>query len=90
MKSLLLTGKFRRDWKRLERRGYDRARLDAIVDAIRSGEPLPISARAHKLQGEWKGFWDCHIAGDWVLIYEVTGDEVTLVRTGTHSDLFGD
>ena len=90
MKSLLLTGKFQRDWKRLERRGYDRARLDAIVDAIRGGRPLPISTRAHRLKGQWKGFWDCHIAGDWVLIYEVTGEEVTLVRTGTHSDLFGE
>ena len=40
-------------------------------------------------QGEWKGVWECHIDPDWLLIYEVTVDEVLLIRTGTHSALFG-
>lgn len=47
--------------------------------------PRPI---AHQLSGEWKGVWECHIEPDWLLIYSVTPNEVVLIRTGTHSDLF--
>lgn len=44
--------------------------------------------RPHQLKGEWKGFWECHIGPDWLLIYKPTADEILLARTGTHSDLF--
>ena len=40
------------------------------------------------LKGEWKGYWECHIASNWLLIYKLTDDEVLLARTGTHADLF--
>jgi mRNA interferase YafQ len=41
------------------------------------------------LSGEWKGFWECHIAPDWLLIYDLSdADVVALHRMGTHSDLF--
>jgi mRNA interferase YafQ len=41
------------------------------------------------LTGDWKGFRDCHVAPDWVLIYNISDEAVTLVRTGSHADLFG-
>ena len=88
MKALRFGGAFRRDLKRISKRGYDRARLDLIVDALRQGSALPASARAHPLKGEWKGYWECHIAPDWLLIYKVAVEEVALARTGTHADLF--
>jgi len=49
---------------------------------------LAASNREHPLQVEWKGYWDCHIEPDWVLLYKLTEDELRLARTGTHSDLF--
>ncbi|MEY4747735.1 MAG: hypothetical protein RLZZ416_784 [Candidatus Parcubacteria bacterium] len=88
VKKLELLGRFRKDLKRIRKRGLNRDKLDAIVTLIRSGEPLPTSARAHKLAGEWLGFWECHIGPDWLLIYDVTDSEVLLAGTGTHSDLF--
>ena len=88
MKSLRLGGAFKKDLKRIARRGYDRARLDLIVQALREGHSLPASVRPHPLKGEWKGHWECHIAPDWLLIYKLSEDEVVLARTGTHSDLF--
>jgi len=88
MKPLRLAGAFRRDLKRITRRGYRLAELDAIVTAIRRGERLPALLRAHPLNGEWGGYWECHIAPDWLLIYKVTEQEVLLARTGTHADLF--
>jgi mRNA interferase YafQ len=46
------------------------------------------ATRPHPLRGEWKGYWECHVAPDWLLIYKVSEDEVALARTGTHADLF--
>ena len=88
MKALRFGGAFRKDLKRITKRGYDRARLDSIVDALRRGNPLPVATRAHPLKGEWKDYWECHVAPDWLLIYKISSDEVVLARTGTHADLF--
>jgi mRNA interferase YafQ len=88
MKALRFAGAFRKDLKRISRRGYHLGALEAVIDRLRAGEPLPVSNRAHPLQGDWKGYWDCHIGSDWVLIYKVTKEEVLLARTGTHADLF--
>ena len=89
MKSLRLTTAFKKDLKRVSKRHYDRALLDAIVDLLRHAQPLPKSARDHQLKGEWLGCHECHIQPDWLLIYEATTTEVILTRTGTHADLFG-
>jgi mRNA interferase YafQ len=88
MKPLRLAGSFRKDLKRITRRGYRRNELDAIVDAIRRGERLAPSAKAHELKGEWRGYWECHVAPNWLLIYKVNDAEVLFARTGTHADLF--
>jgi mRNA interferase YafQ len=49
---------------------------------------LPEARRDHPLKGEWKGWRECHIQPDWLLIYRTTETEVLLARTGTHADLF--
>jgi mRNA interferase YafQ len=88
MKPLRYAGAFKKDLKRIIRRGYRFDDLETIVTAIRRGERLPASARPHPLKGEWKSYWECHVAPDWLLIYRVTDGEVLLARTGTHADLF--
>lgn len=90
MRATRLSGAFRRDLKRVARRRYDVGKLDRVAEMLRTGSPLPASYRAHPLKGEWKGYLECHVEPDWLLIYQVTDDEVLLVRTGTHSDLFGE
>jgi len=64
-------------------------KLKYIVSKLASREPLPIKNRNHALSGGYKGFWECHIEPDWLLIYRTTEINLVLVRTGTHSDLFG-
>jgi mRNA interferase YafQ len=81
--------RFRNDFKRQKRHGKDIADLIAVVELLAEDGELPAAYRAHKLAGEWKGLWECHIEPDWLLIYEVTANEVLLIRTGTHRDLFG-
>jgi mRNA interferase YafQ len=88
MRALVESTAFRKDVKRAHKRGYDVQKLEAIIKKLQRGETLPSSNRAHPLKGEWKGYWDCHIEPDWLLIYNLTADEVRLARTGTHADLF--
>ena len=89
MKDLRTATRFRRDLKRVTKRGYQRARLEAVVTLLRQSHTLPHRYRDHGLSGEWQGSRECHIAPDWLLIYELSDDEVILQRTGTHADLFG-
>ena len=79
---------FRRDVKRAQKRGKDTAKLRQVISLLVAGEPLPELYNDHPLRGNWKGYRDAHIGPDWLLIYRIVGDELHLVRTGTHADLF--
>ena len=80
--------KFLKDVKRMQKRGYDLKRLQMIVEALAADLPLPPNARPHKLVSQANDVWDVHIAPDWILLYEIDAEVLTLRRTGTHSDLF--
>ena len=82
------TKQFKKDVKRMRKRGKDLEKIKAVIDLIVAEEPLPPKNRDHKLGGNWIGRRDCHIEPDWILIYKLTEDELLLERTGTHSDLF--
>jgi len=79
---------FRKDVKLAQRRGKDMEKLREIILLPLQGQPLPSSTKDHPLQGRRKHHRDCHIEPDWILIYKIDGDDLYLVRTGTHSDLF--
>ena len=82
------SGQFRRDVRRAQRRGKDMRKLRDLILLLLVGDPLPERYRDHPLRGNWKGYRDAHIEPDWLLIYRVSGDELHLVRTGSHADLF--
>jgi mRNA interferase YafQ len=86
----VLSTKFRRDVRRLEKRGKDMGRLKAVLVILIDGTPLPAAYGDHPLKGDWKGFRDLHVESDWLLIYRVVGNELQLARTGTHADLFAE
>lgn len=88
MRRIKQLSRFRTDLKLQKRRGKDIEELIAVVELLAQDGELPAGYRPHKLSGEWKGVWECHIEPDWLLIYDVTRDEVLLIRTGTHLDLF--
>ena len=85
---LAQTKQFKKDVKRMQKRGKDLAKIKAVIDLLLAEEPLPPKNRDHQRGGNWVGRRDCHIEPDWILIYKPTGDELLLERTGTHSDLF--
>lgn len=87
---IVQTTKFRKDLKLAKKRGYDVSLLGAIVDTLAEGKALPEKNNDHMLIGNYTGCRECHITPDWLLIYEISNDELILylTRTGTHSDLF--
>ena len=87
MRTPVRSGQFRRDVKRAEKRGKNTTRLREL---LLGGEALPERYKDHPLKGDWKGYRDAHVGPHWLLIYRVVGDELHLVRTGTHADLFSE
>jgi len=79
---------FRSDLKRQKRRGKDIGELIAAVELLAEDGALPAAYGSHRLSSAWRGVWECHIEPDWLLIYSVTDEEVFLIRTGTHAELF--
>ena len=81
---------FKRDYKRIKKRGYDLRLLEDVIALLAQEQELPPAYRDHALTGDYSGCRECHIAPDWLLVYEVLQDKLLLylTRTGTHSDLF--
>lgn len=82
------SSKFRKDVKRMKKRGKDMEKLKKLLTLLINEEPLPESYHAHPLKGNWLPFWDAHIEPDWLLIYHQKNNELLLARTGTHADIF--
>lgn len=81
---------FKKDYKRVVKRGYHIPLLETVIGMLAAGETLPPTYKDHPLTGDYNGCRECHITPDWLLIYEINGGELILylTRTGTHSDLF--
>ncbi len=88
MRTPVYTRQFRKDVKRLRKRGKNLEKLKIIVRALVAEEPLDPIHREHKLLGSYVGRRECHIESDWLLIYKLEADSIIFERTGTHSDLF--
>ena len=86
---LSYTTAFGRDLKKLKKRGYDLQLMSVVIDRLQAGEPLDVKYKDHSLTGNWKGYRECHILPDWLLVYKVDDNKLILVlsRTGAHSDL---
>ena len=88
------TKEFQKDWVRLSHSGrYDMNRLkEAMLLLIDNAAPLPAEWQDHPLAGEWAGYRECHVGGDFLLIYEIDNsakdERVVFVRSGTHAELF--
>lgn len=88
MLNVSYSAQFKRDYKRCKKRNLDLSMLKEIVAILAIPESLPQKNQAHDLKGKYKGRRECHIAPDWLLIYEIDRDTLYLDRMGTHSDLF--
>lgn len=81
---------FKKDYKRMLKRGCNPQNLLDVLSFLVNQQPLPEKYRDHNLSGNYAGYRECHIEPDWLLIYKIFNDKLVLVltRTGSHSDLF--
>ena len=87
---LLKTSRFKAGVKLARKRGLDISLLEDVIEKLRLDQPLEAKHRNHELEGNFKGVWECHIQPDWLLLYLKDNGVLvlTLVDTGTHSDIF--
>lgn len=88
MRNIIRSSQFINDHKRIEKRGIDLSALVVVVVALAQDGRIDAHFRPHKLQGNYSGYWECHLAHDLLLVYELSPDTVYLFRMGTHGDLF--
>ncbi|PKV04910.1 type II toxin-antitoxin system YafQ family toxin [Bifidobacterium pseudolongum] len=92
LNSIFRTTQFKKDFKALIRKHYSPEKFKAAIDALMAQDKQLLSTkyRDHSLTGNWRGYREIHIEGDWLLIYRIEKTELQLVltRTGSHDDLF--
>ena len=89
MKTIKYSGQFKKDFKKYHN---DRTKVEKVLEVIRMLEnemELPAKHRLHNLSGNYKGCWECHIDGDFLLIWiDETTQVIKVIRLGSHSELF--
>ncbi|GAB6012630.1 type II toxin-antitoxin system YafQ family toxin [Viscerimonas tarda] len=84
------TNSFKKDYKRVLKRGYNVELLTKLFEQLMADGNVNPVYKPHKLLGNYAGYWECHIQSDWLLIWEIDEQNqcIILYYTGTHSDLF--
>ena len=89
MLSVVRKSQFKQDFKKLRSSNRDIDLLKTTILKLAESEELPESFRDHALIGNYRDCRECHLAGDWLLIYQRDAENLVLIRTGSHSELFG-
>jgi mRNA interferase YafQ len=89
MYSFIFTNRFKKDFELVKKRNYDLTLLEKIFTSLMETGTVPSLNKPHKLQGKYTDCFECHIKADWLLIWTInSNNEIILIRTGSHSDLF--
>jgi len=89
MLAIVRKNRFKKDFKKISKSGRSIDKLVEAITLLAEEEALPESYRDHALIGDYKDHRELHIEGDWLLIYQIVDGTLVLVRTGSHSELFG-
>ena len=92
MYTIKYTTRMRTDIQRVQRRGKDIKKLFAVLEMLKTGDPLPEKYRDHQLKGDLEDLRECHIENNWLLVYRIDEGELVLLATatGTHANIFGE
>ncbi|MDE6632819.1 MAG: type II toxin-antitoxin system YafQ family toxin [Muribaculaceae bacterium] len=90
MYKVVLTSRFKKAYKRCEKRNLNIKAFEEVMSLLISTGTLPQKYKPHKLSSKYNYAWECHIEPDWLLIWEQNEDTLTLILidTGSHSDIF--
>ena len=90
MKAFKTSTQYRKDLKRYRNKPSKLKALIEVLNMLKNEQPIPPNYYPHMLSGEYKGCMECHIQGDFLLIWvDEVNNIIELVRLGTHSELFG-
>jgi mRNA interferase YafQ len=89
------TNRYEKELKLMIKRGKDLNKLDYLLEILEANINKGIEHHLlltekyslHKLIGKYKGYWECHIEPDWLLVYYLDNEVLRLERTGTHNDI---
>ncbi len=82
------TSQFKKDYKRIKKQNRDLTKLHVLIEKLVNNETLDAKYNDHNLSGSLKGYRDCHLEPDWLIIYKISQEILILERTGSHSELF--
>ena len=85
---IIYTSQFKKDYKKIKKQQKDIDKLKIVIEILSQNQKLNETYLDHPLSGSWKTYRECHITPDWLLIYKITTDTLTLIRTGSHANLF--
>ena len=90
MYSVKYTTLYKKMYKLMAKRGWDMSLIESVVATLAAGKPLDPKYKDHALTGDKADFRECHIQPDWLLVYKIEKKVLilTLINTGTHSDIF--
>ena len=88
MKEIIYSNRFKRDYKLAAKRHLNLEKLHDDIRMLANDAARPERCKPHKLNGNYFGYWECHVEPDWLLIYKIDGEFIELAATGTHADLF--
>jgi len=87
--TLSFANKFKKDFQLCKKRNFEVEKMEEIFIYLAQTGNVPEKFKPHKLSGKYSNCWECHIESDWLLIWHIHSEnEIYLIRTGTHSDLF--
>ncbi len=91
MYEVKFTSAYKKSYKLLKKRNWDISLLENVIEILQRGEKLDYKYHDHILIGKYRGFHECYIKPDWVLIYLIEEEvlTLTLIETGSHSDVLG-
>jgi mRNA interferase YafQ len=84
--------KFKKQLRKLDRSGgFNREKLDVLLDMLAGRKELPSTYHDHELKGDMEGFRECHLSGDLIVVYGVSDKlkEILLYEIGSHAEIFG-
>lgn len=90
MKILKPSSQYKKDYKRFRNNPDKVGKLNEVLKKLANEEPIPDNNYPHMLTGNYKGYMECHIESDFLLVwFDPETNEIDLVRLGSHSELFG-
>ncbi len=85
---IVYTTQFKKDYKKIKKQNLKLGKLKNVIEKLLTENVLEPEYKDHQLLGSFKGYCDCHIKPNWILIYKIIEDKLILERTGSHSELF--